>query len=78
MAGFGDTSQNPVCGFVQTRGVLIWFIYLQSHKKKVFVFSSRNDISQEMRTGADGYIDVLKIETDNWSRALRHREQMKK
>ena len=47
--------------------------YLRSRSKKVFIFSSKNNISQELRTGADGYFDVLKIEDDIWGRELKHR-----
>src|SRR3989344_8083354 len=32
-------------------------VYLKNHGKKVYIFSSRNNISQELRTGGDGYID---------------------
>ena len=36
--------------------------YLKNHGKKVFIFSSKNNISQELRTGADGYADILNID----------------
>jgi uncharacterized LabA/DUF88 family protein len=48
--------------------------YLKNHSKKVFIFSSQNNISEELRTGGDGYFDVLKIE-NIWGRDLRHREE---
>jgi uncharacterized LabA/DUF88 family protein len=55
------------------------FLALVSHLrrggKKVFIFSSKNNISQELRTGADGYFDVLTIEADIWGRELKHREE---
>lgn len=47
--------------------------YLRRGGKKVFVYSSRNNISEELRTGADGYTDVLRIEEDVWGRELQHR-----
>ncbi|MHB1163522.1 MAG: LabA-like NYN domain-containing protein [Minisyncoccota bacterium] len=47
--------------------------YLRRGGKKVFVYSSRNNISEELRTGADGYIDVLLVEEDIWGRELQHR-----
>ncbi|MCR4314287.1 MAG: NYN domain-containing protein [Candidatus Uhrbacteria bacterium] len=47
--------------------------YLRRGGKKVFVYSSRNNISEELRTGADGYIDVLHIDEDIWGRELQHR-----
>ena len=51
--------------------------YLKNHGKKVFIFSSENNISQELRTGADGYTDVLKIE-DIWGKELKHRAELEK
>ncbi len=48
--------------------------YLRNGGKKVFVFSSKNNVSQELRTGADGYTDVLSITEDIWGRDLRHKE----
>ena len=47
--------------------------YLKNNNKKIFIFSSQNNISEELRTGGDGYSDVLKI--DNiWGKELRYRE----
>lgn len=48
--------------------------YLRRGGKKVYVFSSRNNISQELRTGADGYTDVLDI-AEIWGKEVRRREQ---
>ena len=48
--------------------------YLRNDSKKVFIFSSKNNISQELRTGADGYIDVLNIQEDIWGRELKYRQ----
>jgi len=47
--------------------------YLRHKKKKIFIFSSKNNVSQELRTGADGYTDVLKIQEDIWGRELKRR-----
>ncbi len=47
--------------------------YLRRREKKVFVFSSKNNISQELRTGGDGYFDVLNVEEDIWGKELKHR-----
>ena len=47
--------------------------YLRRGGKKIFVYSSRNNISEELRTGADGYTDVLRIGEDIWGRELRYR-----
>jgi len=48
--------------------------YLRNGGKKVFIFSSKNNISQELRTSGDGYFDVLNIEEDVWGRDLKHKE----
>lgn len=39
----------------------------------VYTFSSKNNISQEMKTGGDGYTDLLKITADIWGRELKRR-----
>ncbi len=46
--------------------------YLKNRGKKVFIFSSQNNISEELRTGGDGYLDVLKIE-EIWGKKLKYR-----
>lgn len=51
--------------------------YIRARHKKVHIFSSRNNISSELRTGADGYTDILRIEEDIWGNTLRYREQKK-
>lgn len=48
--------------------------YLRNHGKKVFVFSSRNNISQELRTGGDGYFDVLDLGDGIWGKEIHHRK----
>lgn len=47
--------------------------YLRNGEKKVYIYSSKNNISIELRTGADGYVDVLELEDDIWGRDLKHR-----
>lgn len=47
--------------------------YLKNGGKKVFIFSSNNNVSQELRTGGDGYFDVLEVKDDIWGRELKHR-----
>jgi len=47
--------------------------YLRSRGKKAYVFSSKNNISYELKTGCDGYEDVLEIEDDIWGRELQRR-----
>ena len=51
--------------------------YLKNHGKKVFIFSSKNNISHELKTGADGYTDVLEIQ-DIWGKELKHRAELEK
>jgi len=52
--------------------------YLRNGGKKVYIFSSKNNISRELRTGGNGYFDVLEIEDDIWGKELRHRSEKKK
>ncbi|MFH1145908.1 MAG: NYN domain-containing protein [bacterium] len=47
--------------------------YVRNRGKKVFIFSSKNNISQELRTGGDGYFDVLDMGEEIWGRELRYR-----
>ncbi|PJC56367.1 hypothetical protein CO026_00680 [Candidatus Kaiserbacteria bacterium CG_4_9_14_0_2_um_filter_41_32] len=49
--------------------------YLRNAGKKVFVYSSRNNISSELRTGTDGYTDILTVKKDIWGKTLKHRAQ---
>lgn len=47
--------------------------YLRNRGKKVYIFSSKNNISHELKTGGDGYTDVLTISDDIWGRELVRR-----
>jgi len=49
--------------------------YLKNRGKKVYIFSSKNNISEELRTGGDGYFDVLNIKEDIWGRELKYRSK---
>lgn len=49
--------------------------FLRARGKKIYVFSTRNNISSEMRTGADGYIDILGITEDIWRNPIHYRDQ---
>ncbi|MBI2097590.1 MAG: NYN domain-containing protein [Candidatus Vogelbacteria bacterium] len=51
--------------------------YLRKHGKRVFVFSSRNNVSEELRTGADGYTDILNVD-GIWGKELKHRAELDK
>lgn len=48
--------------------------HLKKVGKKVYIFSSKKNISEELRTGADGYKDILNIENDIWGRILKNRK----
>lgn len=48
--------------------------YLRNAGKKVYIFSSKNNISEELRTGSDGYCDVLTIE-NIWGKDLKRRKK---
>ena len=48
--------------------------YIRSFKKEVYIFSSKNNISQELRTGGNGYVEILDITEDVWGRNLEHRK----
>ncbi|MDP2950975.1 MAG: NYN domain-containing protein [bacterium] len=66
---------NTAIFFTGDSDFLALVVYLKSFGKKVFIFSSQNNISEELRTGGDGYSDVLKI--DNiWGKKLRRRNEI--
>lgn len=47
--------------------------HLRLRGKKVYIFSSKNNISEELRTGADGYFDILRFNGGIWGKELKHR-----
>lgn len=49
--------------------------YLRNKGKKVYVFSSKNNISSELLTGSDGYTELLGITEDIWGNSLKYRDQ---
>ncbi len=49
--------------------------YIKSGGKKVYIFSSKNNVSQELRTGGDGYFDVLSLLEDIWGGELKYRAE---
>ena len=57
----GDSDFMPLVTYIRNRG------------KKVYIFSSKNNISSELRTGADKYFDVLMIKEDVWGKELERR-----
>lgn len=48
--------------------------FIHSRDKKVYIYSSRNNISTELRTGGDGYHDILAIDTDIWREKVKRRD----
>jgi uncharacterized LabA/DUF88 family protein len=48
--------------------------YLKNKQKRVYVYSTKNNVSHELRTGSDGYIDLLRIPEDIWGRTLDFKE----
>ncbi len=63
---------NTAIFFTGDSDFLALVSYLKNYDKKVLIFSSQNNISEELRTGGDGYFDVLKIE-NIWGRKLKYR-----
>lgn len=59
----GDSDFLALVRFVRNKG------------KKVYIYSSRNNVSTELRTGADGYTDVLTISDDIWRVEVKHRDR---
>lgn len=47
--------------------------YIKKRGKRVIVYSSKNSISQELRTGGNKYVDILKIEEDIWGNDMKYR-----
>ncbi|KKU91066.1 MAG: hypothetical protein UY23_C0004G0011 [Candidatus Jorgensenbacteria bacterium GW2011_GWA1_48_11] len=63
---------NTAIFFTGDSDFLALVTYLRRRGKKVYIFSSRNNISEELRTGSDGYTDILDL-IDIWGRALKRR-----
>lgn len=49
--------------------------FIRARGKKVYVFSSLKNVSTELRTGGDGYIDMLGLDDEVWGREMRFRDQ---
>jgi len=64
---------NTAIFFTGDSDFLALITYLRARNKKVYIFSSKNNISEELRTGGDGYFDVLEIKNDIWRRELKRR-----
>lgn len=46
--------------------------YLKNRGKKVYIFSSKDNISRELKTGGNGYFDLKEI-NELWGKDLKHR-----
>lgn len=66
---------NKAIFFTGDSDFLALVTYLKNLGKKVYIYSSENNISNELRTGGDGYTDILKINEDIWRNELKHRGQ---
>ena len=66
---------NTAVLFTGDSDFLALVTYLKNGGKKVYVFSSKNNVSQELRTGGDGYFDVLELAEDIWGRELKYRKE---
>lgn len=66
---------NTAILFTGDADFLALVTYLKNDGKKVYIYSSQNNISQELRTGGDGYQDVLGLTEDIWGRELKHRAE---
>lgn len=51
--------------------------YLRKNNKKVYIFSSKDSISHELKTGGDGYFDLRRID-EIWGKELKHRDSIVK
>ncbi len=47
--------------------------FIRNRDKKVYIVSSKNNVSSELLTGGDGYIDILRISEDIWGKPLVYR-----
>lgn len=50
--------------------------YLQAREKEVYVMSSRGSISEELRVGSNGYMDIRNIHAV-WGKEIRHRNKLR-
>lgn len=51
--------------------------FLRKRSKRVFIFSTKNSVSTELRTGADGYFDIANF-PEIHGKPLQHRAEYKK
>ena len=48
--------------------------YIRNNGKKVYIYSSKDNISHELKTGGDGYYDLRDID-EFWGKDLRYRKK---
>ncbi len=48
--------------------------YIRNSGKKVYIYSSKDNISRELKTGGNGYCDLRDID-EFWGKDLRHRKK---
>lgn len=66
---------NTAVFFTGDSDFLALISYIKNRGKSVYIYSSENNISQELRTGGSGYCDVLEIKEDIWREDLHHRKE---
>lgn len=49
--------------------------YLRARGRKVYIISSKNNVSHELRTGGDGYFDVLDMPDEIWGKDIVRRSK---
>ena len=51
--------------------------FIKNCGRKVYVYSTRSNVSRELLTGGDGYYDILTIRGPIWRGKIMHRNQVK-
>lgn len=74
-AVYHSTKYDTAVFFTGDSDFLALITHLRGEGKKVYIFSSKNNVSQELRTGGDGYFDVLGIQGDIWGREILNRKK---
>lgn len=69
---------NEAVFFTGDSDFLALITYLRNYgKKKVYIFSSKNNVAYELRTGADEYVEILDVE-EIWGKPLVRRTDLAK
>ncbi|AKM83986.1 MAG: RtsE [Candidatus Campbellbacteria bacterium GW2011_GWD1_35_49] len=48
--------------------------YIKNKNKKVYIYSTKDNVSHELKTGGDGYTDIKDIK-EIWGKELKHRKK---